>query len=376
MPDEGPPRPQDEAARHEAEALRRSEERFRALVEHSADVIVLVGSDARFTYASASTLRVLGRPPSDLVGRHAFELMHPDDLERCRRLFQNALEHPGVTVRAEFRYLHQDGSWRHMEADGVNRLDDPAVGGISANFRDVTERKKAEEARRRSEERQALLYAVLAAAGAELDADHARAAAVRVMSERTGCRNIHLSVPAEDGRHWKVRACSEEGLVGSRLPIGPGIVGRAFLTGRTQLVPDVSLDPDYVGVVPDIRSEVAVPIRHQGRTLGVLNLESERLDAFSVEDARLAESVADAVALALENASLYRAAADERERLGSLIAATDNGILLVGGAGAVQVINEPRPASGSRLPRRALAGTAGGQRPPSPESAEASGLIA
>src|SRR5262245_41118926 len=179
MPDGEPPGPPDGGPRHETEALRRNEERFRALVEHSADVIVLIGADARFTYASASSFRVLGRPPEDVVGRDCFELMHPDDVERCGLIWRQCLENPGMTVRADFRYLHQDGSWRNMEADGVNRLSDPAVLGIVANCRDVTGRKRAEEGRHRSEERQALLYAVLAAAGAELDAGQALAAAVR-----------------------------------------------------------------------------------------------------------------------------------------------------------------------------------------------------
>jgi len=338
----------------DAEILRRSEERFRALVEHCADAIVLIGRNATFQFASASTVRVLGRPPLGLVGRDVFELMHPDDVPRCREIFQGCLDRPSMPMRAEFRYLHQDGSWHHYEADGVNRLEEPAIGAVVSTFRDVTERKRAEasllesqerlravaEATRRANWRQTLLYEVLQAAGSELDADKALAAALEVMARRTGWKVIHFTVPSPDGRYWMVRAGSDEGLRETGLPIGPGIVGRAFLTGRTQLVPDVSLDADYVAVGAGIRSEVAVPIKRGDRTLGVLNLESERLDDFTAEDARLAESVADAVALALENASLYRTLADEHERLRSLIAATDNGILLVGAGGAVQVINE------------------------------------
>lgn len=366
-----------EAQRREAEAVRRSEQRFRALVEHSADAIVLVGPDAAFRYVSGSTLRVLGRPPSDLEGRDVFELMHPEDVPRCRELFRQCLENPGVLVRADFRYRHQDGSWRHMQAEGVNRLDDPDVGGVVANFRDVTERRLAADAQRRSEERQALLYGVLAAAGAELDVDRVLAAAVRVMAERSGWRNIHVSVPSEDGRHWKVRACSDEGLIGSRLPIGPGIVGRAWRTGRTQHVPDVLLDPEYVAVGPDIRSEIAAPIRHAGRSLGVLNVESEAVGGLTAEDARLVESVAEAVAPALENAGLYRAAAAERERLRSLIAASDNGILLLGADGAIHVLNPPAARLlGLSAPAEAWLGKPAAGLLASLDAREARGLIA
>jgi PAS domain S-box-containing protein len=129
------------------------EERFRALVELSADALTIIGADGRFAFASQSTRRVLGREPADLVGREIFELMHPEDVDRCRFLLADAISRPGVPLRAEFRYLHADGSWRHIEADGVNRLREAAVRGVVASFRDVSARVQAQQALRESEER-------------------------------------------------------------------------------------------------------------------------------------------------------------------------------------------------------------------------------
>lgn len=138
------------------ELARASEQRFRALVEQSSDAIALLDADGVIRYASKSTERVLGYLPDELAGTRALDLVHPDDLEPARRLFAQSLGTPGASVRAEYRSRHKDGSWRMLEGVGVNRLDDPSVRAIVANFRDVTERKVAEAALRASEQRYAL----------------------------------------------------------------------------------------------------------------------------------------------------------------------------------------------------------------------------
>ena len=131
--------------RRAAEALRASEERFRALVEHSTDVITLLASDGTVLYASPSSQPVLGYGPAENVGRNAFELIHPNDRPQALELFGELRQRPGPRVRAELRALHKDGTWRHLETVGVNRLDDPAVGAIVVNYHDITERKRTEQ---------------------------------------------------------------------------------------------------------------------------------------------------------------------------------------------------------------------------------------
>ena len=107
---------------------RGSEARFRMLVENSADGIALSDRDGIILFASPSGARVLGYSAEELVGRNGFEIVHPADLVRTRALYAQCLAEPGVAVKAEFRYRHRDGGWRHVEAVGVSRLDDPGVG--------------------------------------------------------------------------------------------------------------------------------------------------------------------------------------------------------------------------------------------------------
>jgi diguanylate cyclase (GGDEF)-like protein/PAS domain S-box-containing protein len=124
--------------------LRRSEERFRSLVRNSSDGILIVGADGIVAYESGVE-RVLGHPAASLIGQPAFDLVHPDDVPWVERLFADVAAAPEAEASAEFRARHADGSWRFIEGVAKNLLDDPAIRGIVANYRDVTVRRSLEE---------------------------------------------------------------------------------------------------------------------------------------------------------------------------------------------------------------------------------------
>ena len=129
------------------EALRRSEERFRSLVRNVSDIITVLETDGTIRYESPSIERVLGYEPEELIGTSAFDYVHPEDAERVQSVFAEALKNQGVSPHLEFRFRHQDGSWRYLEAVGNNLLADPSVRGMVINSRDITERKQAERER-------------------------------------------------------------------------------------------------------------------------------------------------------------------------------------------------------------------------------------
>src|SRR5438874_6465148 len=132
--------------------------RFRTLVEQSVDVIMLVGPTGELLYASLAASSVLGYAPGENLERATFELVHPDDLAQLHALFRDLLTRSTGPVRAEFRVRDKDGSWRYLEATGINRLDEPAVEAIVVTCRDVTDRRRAEESLRAT---QSLLQSVL-----------------------------------------------------------------------------------------------------------------------------------------------------------------------------------------------------------------------
>ena len=129
-------------------ALSQSEERFRALVQHSTDIIAVIDAAATLLYASPATETVLGYPEGALIGSNALDLVHPDDTEIAVITLAQIVEDPTVHPRLELRIHHADGSWRHIEYSASNLLDDPSVRGIVLNSREVTDRRRAEEIER------------------------------------------------------------------------------------------------------------------------------------------------------------------------------------------------------------------------------------
>jgi PAS domain S-box-containing protein len=130
---------------HARAALAASARRFRGLIEHSADGVILLDSMGTYLYCTPSVKRILGYELDELIGQDAFALCHPDDRARNQQMFGEVLSQPGRPVTDEYRYRHRDGSYHWLESTGVNWLAEPAIGGIVVNFRDITERKQAEE---------------------------------------------------------------------------------------------------------------------------------------------------------------------------------------------------------------------------------------
>ncbi|HWA26280.1 MAG TPA: PAS domain S-box protein [Lacunisphaera sp.] len=127
------------------EAMRNSERRFRALIERSADAIAVIDATNQILYHSPSVQRVEGYAPEELAGHNGLELTHPDDRDLIRAYVDELLKQPGVPLPVLWRRRHKDGRWLWLEGTATNLLHDPAVKGIVTNYRDVTEKKLADE---------------------------------------------------------------------------------------------------------------------------------------------------------------------------------------------------------------------------------------
>ncbi|HSO95146.1 MAG TPA: EAL domain-containing protein [Acidimicrobiia bacterium] len=135
------------------DALQASQERFRSLVQHASEFVVVYDATGDITYLSPAAARFAGVPADDLVGTDQSDLVHPDDRDQFVEGLAGLLGSQGKTTRFTARLLRFDDEYRWLEVIATNLLDDPNVGGIVVNARDITDRFEAERALRESEER-------------------------------------------------------------------------------------------------------------------------------------------------------------------------------------------------------------------------------
>lgn len=131
--------------------LIRREELFRLISENAADLIAVVDVNGRRLFNSLSYTRVLGYSPEELRSSASFEQVHPDDQPRVKAAAEEA-RHSGIGRALEYRIRHKDGTWRVLESTAsVIRDSHGQPEKLVVVNRDVTERKRAEEALLRSE---------------------------------------------------------------------------------------------------------------------------------------------------------------------------------------------------------------------------------
>jgi PAS domain S-box-containing protein len=126
--------------------LETNEARFRALVENGGDVVFILTPEGDPTYISPSIENVLGYSQEEAYEINMIDVMHTDDLSIVHEDLEACLEKPGETLKVTpARIRHKNGDYRWMEGTITNMLHDPVINGIVDNFRDVTDRVKAEQ---------------------------------------------------------------------------------------------------------------------------------------------------------------------------------------------------------------------------------------
>ncbi|MFN8362090.1 MAG: PAS domain S-box protein [Candidatus Kapaibacterium sp.] len=126
-------------------AILQREELYRALIEDSFEGVALTSKEGKVTYTSPANARILGYTPEERANKGFSDLMHPDDVPLATSYFQQMVSGNLQHSHFEIRVQHKDGSWRCVEINSQNMLDNPNIRAIVSNFRDVTDRKNSLE---------------------------------------------------------------------------------------------------------------------------------------------------------------------------------------------------------------------------------------
>lgn len=125
--------------------LAASEAKQRALISNIADVIAIVGVDARVKYVSPNIERLFGWRPEELEAREVWHVLDPLDAPRVQAAFHELLLRPAASINLEFGYLGKDGKSRPVELIATNLCQDPVIGGVLINYHEISQRREAEE---------------------------------------------------------------------------------------------------------------------------------------------------------------------------------------------------------------------------------------
>ncbi len=280
------------------DTLRESEERFRALIEHSQDAIALFGADGSIVYCSPSTTNVMGYLPEDLYHHNALEFVRPDYHDAIRALLAESLSHPGVGIPAGAYLRHKNGQWRFLEGTFTNLLHEPSVGAIVNNYRDITERKLA-EARSAAF---ATLARRLSGARVPLDATRIIVDAADELFGWDSC-TFDLYDPREDLIHAILRIDTIEGLRSDSPPDletrPPTQKGRDVIERGARLTlreAPYKFDDDTLSFGDKDRpsaSIMSVPIRHAAEVVGILSIQSYEPQFYDHDALRDLQALAD-----------------------------------------------------------------------------------
>ena len=115
-----------------------------------------------------------------------------------------------------------------------------------------------------------------------------------------------------------------------RKTVGGGIAYRVARSGHTEIVPDVSVDSDYLELSNTIKSHISVPVMREDRVIAVISVESRKLNAFNDDHVDFIEKLATRAGVAIDNARLYADAVREREKYSLILGTTSDVVLAIG----------------------------------------------
>jgi len=308
-------RMKEELTRREiAEAgLLQSERRLQALVENGLDFISLLDIDGNLLWESPSSNSFMGYCYNQFIGKSILEVMHPDDLDWARQQFAKMAKQPGGHVDGIFRLGCADGSWRWVEATITNLLNDPAVGAFVVNYRDITERKKAEEAEREQRTLAEALRNSAAALTSTLDFSYV----LDRILDNVGRVVFHDSVGIFllDETHQVAQIVAYRDI--REQPVE--MKGQKFLIPQMRNLYEIQITDEpviisetseYDGWITSplnawIHATIGVSIKIRNKIIGFLCLYSATPNAYTSLDAERLRAFVDHAAIAIENAWLY-----------------------------------------------------------------------
>jgi len=299
--------------RLKAEAtIRESEQLYRTILENSPTPIS-ISVQGRIVYANPSRMKLTGDLEIGDVDANQWAVVHPDDVNKLKQLDVMGTEGQLPSKSYEFRLRQSNGTYANIEALSIpiNYREKPGVLHV---LYDVTQRYQYEE-------RLKALHRYAHDLAAVDTVDEAAQVVGRVVQEMLDSSFGSVGLVENDVLRF-VHVYGVDWDEGGVMPInGPGITTRAVRTGSTQIISDATRDIDYFFAETDkvtTLSEIVVPIKVGGSVVATINVENQRVDAYTKEDVAILEMLGNHFSSAIERIRATEAREEYRNRLETL----------------------------------------------------------
>jgi PAS domain S-box-containing protein len=298
------------------EELRKSQEQYALAAEGANDGLWDWDIVTDEIYYSPRWKSMLGYENDELTqGFQDWEnLIHPDDHEFAVTALDNYLAGKAEAYDVEIRLRHKDGSWLWVRDRGKARRDAEGKAiRMAGSHSDITQRKQAEETIQLRNEYLAASSEIGRLVTSTLSLDIIFSRTVRLVKERFNMYFAAIYIVEEAGFTAKLREATDEAgaemkekgnsiLVGSK-----SVIGNVTQTGEVVVINNTGLDPTYIAnpLLPNTHSEAGIPLRVGNRVIGALNIQSEQIEAFSPDEIAVLQTLADQVAVAIDNARSF-----------------------------------------------------------------------
>jgi len=313
------------AERKRAEAdLKASEEYTRNIIDSSLDMIIACDMERHIVEFNKAAEETSGYCREDVIGKHV-DMLYADPQESLA-VHQTTIRE-GKCVQEILDRRKSGEVFPAFLSASILRDAHGEIVGVMGVARDITERKRAEEALRQRNRELALLNQASQAFTSTLDLDQVLANVleeIRRLLDVTAS-SVWLTDPETDELVCQQATGSKSETVrGWRLSPGQGLAGRVARTGESLIVPDTRTNEHYFKGIDQqtglpLRSVLAVPLRVRDSVIGVAQVVDTEIDRFQPTDLRLVESLATPAAIAIENAQLYEQARRDAETKSVLI---------------------------------------------------------